>query len=77
MDWRERIGIDDKIHFGKPHIKNTRVPVSAVLELIEEGISFQEIQEDYYPEIVFEDIQACVHYAREIVESEEVMQQAS
>lgn len=68
----ERIFIDSNIHFGKPCIKNTRIPVYAVLELIKEGISFDDIIKDYYPDITKEDIQACVEYATYLVKEEEI-----
>lgn len=59
----KKIYINPDIHFGKPCIKNTRIPVYAVLELIKEGISFANIIKDYYPDITQEDIQACIEYA--------------
>lgn len=68
----DKITIDNKIHFGQPCIVGTRIPVYCVLELVQEGISFQEIIDKYYPDLTIEDIQACVEYATEIVKSEEV-----
>lgn len=59
----ERISVDSQIHFSKPCIVGTRIPVQNVLELINEGISFEEIQRDYYPDLQVEDIKACVVYA--------------
>jgi len=40
----------------------TRIPVYAVLELVREGIPFDEIVRDYYPDLTVEDVQACVDY---------------
>jgi uncharacterized protein (DUF433 family) len=40
-DYRERIVIDPKVHFGKPCVAGTRIPVEEALGLIQEGISFQ------------------------------------
>lgn len=68
----ERITIDQKIHFGKPCIAGTRIPVFCVLELIQAGISFNEIISKYYPDITFDDIRACIQYAVELVKREEV-----
>lgn len=56
----ERITVNPKVHFGKPCVAGTRVTVQNVLELINEGLSFDRITEDYYPELTAEDIQACV-----------------
>jgi len=45
--------------------------VSLILALVEEGLNFEEIMEEY-PELTVEDIKAAVRYARLIVENEEV-----
>lgn len=68
----ERISSNPKIFGGKPCIKGTRITVSMVLELLEDGLSFDEITRDYYPHITKEDIQACLEYAKAIIEGEEV-----
>ena len=67
-----RIVVDNKIHFGQPCIAGTRIPVYCVLELVQSGISFQEIIDKYYPDLKIEDVRACVEYATEIVKSEEI-----
>ncbi|HLA96635.1 MAG TPA: DUF433 domain-containing protein [Pyrinomonadaceae bacterium] len=56
----ERISVDSDVHFGKPCIFRTRITVQDVLELINEGLSFEEIKADYYPDLSTEDIKACV-----------------
>jgi len=43
-----------------------------VLELVQAGISFDEIVTRYYPDITVEDVKACVQYATELVKSEEI-----
>ena len=58
----ERITVDSQIHFGKPCIAGTRIPVQNVLELINEGISFEEIRRDYYPDLESEDIKVCSNH---------------
>ena len=72
MSYKERIVIDSRVHFGKPCVAGTRIPVEAVLELIQEGISFKEIIGKYYPDLEIEDIKACAGYATELVRSEEI-----
>ncbi len=72
VKYRERIAIDPNIHFGKPCIIGTRITVENVLELVQEGISFNEIITKYYPDLDIEDIKACIRYATDIVRSEEV-----
>ncbi len=69
---KNRIEINPNIHFGKPCIIGTRITVIDVLELVNEGIPFKKIIKDYYPDIQFEDIKACIRYAIEIVETEDI-----
>jgi uncharacterized protein (DUF433 family) len=68
----ERITIDPKIHFGKPIIAGTRITVQDVLELLDEGLTFDEIIRDYYPDLDVEDIRACVQYAIALVAAEDI-----
>ena len=68
----DRITIDSKIHFGKPCIAGTRITVQSVLELLNEGLSFKEIIQNYYPEHQDEDIGAAIQYAIALVASEEI-----
>ena len=68
----DRITVNQKIHFGKPCIKGTRITVQNVLELLDQGLSFDEIIRDYYPDLEVQDIHACLHYAIALVSSEEI-----
>ena len=68
----KKIVVDSKIHFGKPCLSGTRIPVQNVLELIEEGISFNEIVREYYPQLTIEDIKTCVRYVVNLMASEEI-----
>jgi uncharacterized protein (DUF433 family) len=68
----DRIVSNPQILGGKPCVKGTRIPVYMVLELIEAGIPFHEIRTKYYPQLSDEDIRACIAYARQIVQNEEV-----
>lgn len=68
----ERITVNRDIHFGKPCIKGTRIPVQDVLELVAEGLSFEQIIKDYYPDVTVEDIRACLRYAAALVGSEDI-----
>lgn len=67
-----RIAVNPNIHFGKPCVAGTRIPVQNVLELVREGIPFEQIVADYYPELEIEDIRSCVQYAIEVVAAEEI-----
>ncbi|MEI6328096.1 MAG: DUF433 domain-containing protein [Pseudanabaena sp. ELA645] len=55
-----RISVSTQIHFGKPCITGTRITVQNVLELLNEGLSFQDIIRDYYPDLQVADIKACL-----------------
>jgi uncharacterized protein (DUF433 family) len=68
----ERITVDPKIHFGKPVIKGTRITVQNVLELVNEGLTFEQIIQDYYPDLKKDDIHACLQYAIALVAAEDI-----
>ena len=68
----DRIIVNPRIHFGKPVIKGTRITVQNVLELINEGLTFDQIIKDYYPDLKKEDIRACLQYAIALVASEDI-----
>ncbi len=70
--YKNRITIDNRVKFGKPCIVDSRIPVENVLELIQEGITFREIIDRYYPDLEVEDVKACVEYATNLVKQEEV-----
>jgi small subunit ribosomal protein S13 len=53
---RNRIEIRPGVHFGKPCVSGTRIPVQDVLELIRDGIPFDRIIRDYYPDLTDEDL---------------------
>ena len=71
MDKSPRISIDPDICHGKPCIKGTRIPVYLILEMLEYGMSFHDVIEEY-PHITEEDIKACLHFARILVDKEEI-----
>ncbi|HXG82397.1 MAG TPA: DUF433 domain-containing protein [Pyrinomonadaceae bacterium] len=60
----ERISVNPNIHFGKPCVAGTRITVQNVLELINEGLSFEEIRQDYYPDLKTEVIKACSEFEK-------------
>jgi uncharacterized protein (DUF433 family) len=76
-NYKKRIVVDAGLHFGKPCIAGTRIPVENVLELVQENIPFDRIIESYYPDIEVEDIKACIRYATDLVRSEEIHAEAA
>lgn len=69
---RERIEVDSRVHFGKPCVAGTRIPVRDVLEVVGEGIPFDQIVRDYYPDLSVDDVRACVRYALEVISAEDL-----
>jgi uncharacterized protein (DUF433 family) len=69
---KDRIAIDPKIHFGKPCVAGTRIPVQSVLELVREGFGFDQIIRDYYPGLDEQDIRACIQYAIDVLAAEDI-----
>ena len=57
----ERISIDPNICFGKPCIRGTRIWVSLLLDMLADGMSPEEILQEY-PHLVIEDIRAAIAY---------------
>jgi uncharacterized protein (DUF433 family) len=69
---RERISVQPHIHFGKPCVAGTRIPVQSVLELVREGVPAADICRDYYPDLSADDIRACVQYAIDLIALEDI-----
>ncbi len=69
---KNRIEVRPEVHFGKPCIAGTRITVQSVLELVREGLSFEAIIRDYYPDIDASDVKACIQFAIDVVRTEEI-----
>ncbi len=61
----ERIRIDPNVCFGKPTIRGTRIWVSLILDFLANGMSIEEILEEY-PQLTREDILAAIAYGAEM-----------
>jgi len=68
----DRIVVNPKLHFSKPCIAGTRITVQSILELLNEGLTFDQVIRDYYPDITVEDVRACVRYAIALVAAEDI-----
>lgn len=71
MNWRDRIIVDPKVLAGKPVVKDTRIAVEFVVELLGRGWTVEQILREY-DHLTPEDIQACLAYAGEVLKSERV-----
>ena len=63
----EYVSVNPDICHGKPCFTGTRIMVSTVLELLEAGVSYQEIHKGY-PALTLRHIQAALHFAHELVD---------
>jgi len=70
-DLIERISVDPNVCHGQPCIKGTRIMVSLILELLESGLSSDQIIREYYPQLTKQDIEACLHYAAILIRDTE------
>jgi len=68
----ERITVNPEIHFGKPCVAGSRITVQSVLELLDEGLTFEQIIEKYYPDLTIADVRACLQYAIALVAAEDI-----
>lgn len=68
----ERVAVSQIVHFGKPCVAGTRITVESVLELVRDGVSFNAIVQDYYPDLDLQDIYACLEYAIDLVSAEDI-----
>lgn len=68
----KRIEINPDVMVGKPVIKGTRIPVDLIIKLLAQGMTWEEILEDY-PNLKNEDIKAALEYVAQILEGEDVL----
>ncbi|MBI4950462.1 MAG: DUF433 domain-containing protein [Myxococcales bacterium] len=61
----QRISIDPNVCGGKACIRGHRIWVSLVLDFLASGMTPEQIL-DEYPQLVVDDIRACVAYASEM-----------
>ena len=72
----ERITLNPNVMTGKPTVRHTRLTVEHLLKAAANGLTFEQLKEDY-PFLEYADIQACMLYAAELVESEKVYASAA
>lgn len=62
----KRITANPEIFGGKPIIRGMRISVELVLSLLAQGVTVDEIVEDY-PDVEPDDIRACLAYAHAVI----------
>jgi uncharacterized protein (DUF433 family) len=70
MEIAPRISIDEKVRFGKPVIKGTRVPVDLIIAKLAGGMTYEEVMAEY--DLTREDILAALDYAAKHLSDEEI-----
>ena len=62
----ERVTSRPDVLGGKPIIRDMRIPVEFVLSLLSQGVTQDEVLDDY-PKLEPEDIRACIAYAHTVI----------
>jgi len=69
VNWKDHITSTPDVLRGKPRIKGTRISVSLILGYLAAGSTFEDIIKEF-PDLINEQIAACLDYARELSEFE-------
>ncbi len=67
--WKRRVVIDPAVHHGDPCIRGTRTPVAIVVGSLADGMTPEEVL-DEYPQLSREDVLAALEYAAEALRDE-------
>jgi len=62
VDYKKHITIEAGKRSGKPCIRGLRITVYDILNMLADGMTYEEILDDY-PKITKEDILACLAFA--------------
>jgi len=66
------IVIKEKVRFGKPCIRGTRIAITDILNLLRAGYTIDEIPTQY-PGITTADVRDALQYASQILGKEEIL----
>ena len=62
----KRITVRQEVFGGKPIIRDMRISVELILNLLTQGVATEAIVEDY-PDLEPDDIHACIAYAQAVI----------
>ena len=68
----KRIVSNPKVLSGKPTVRDTRIPVSLILNFVANGMTVEEICKEY-PQLEDEDIRSALVFAEKVTEGEGVL----
>jgi uncharacterized protein (DUF433 family) len=71
QNYQDRIVSIPGVVGGKPVVKGTRIPVELVLKYLAAEPDIEVLLEAF-PHLTREDVQACLAFAQEVIEEEEV-----
>lgn len=69
MKWQDYIVSDSQVLLGKPTIKDTRISVELILELLSTGWTEAQILESY-PTLTVESLKAVFAYLKNCIQQE-------
>lgn len=70
--WEDRIHADPDICHGKACIRGTRIMVSVILDNLAEGLTPEEVVEEY-PPLTLADVRAALQYAATLTREEDLV----
>lgn len=65
------VTVDQKVQFGKPIIKGTRVPIEVIIGHIAAGDTIEKVAQEY--RLTKKDVMAALKYAAKIIAQETVL----
>lgn len=71
-DLLKRISVNPKVMVGKPVIRGTRLSVAFILGVLAQGDTVEDILAEY-PDLIKEDIQACLLFASRSLQNVDFM----
>ena len=71
MRWQDHISIDPDVLVGKPVVTGTRIAVELIIDLLGRGYTVEQVLQQY-AHLTADDVQACLAYAAEVLQSEKV-----
>jgi uncharacterized protein (DUF433 family) len=72
VEWQQRVAVDPEIHHGEPCITGTRIPVRIIVGSLADGLTVEQIVEEY-PQLSSGDILAALAYAAEVLHQESLL----
>jgi len=67
------IVIKQKVRFGKPCVKGTRIAITDILNLLRGGYTINDVPAQY-PHLTITDAQAALRYAGRVLGKEEILE---